>query len=147
MVRSFPDNGVLIDAARGVLPFDQIAFNYLDDSRHIFLTSPFVQLEVLPKAAYHQRGDELAFYETFFHHQPLEWCRDSEQITRLADQEGCQYGLGALDALHVAAAYLLGADELVTTERPTKPIYRTSLIQVVYLYRDLPQPIVTSASH
>ena len=105
MIRSFPDSGVLIDATRGVPPFDQIAFDYLDDSRRIFLTSPLVRLEVLPKA---------------FYHQP--------------DEESRQHGLGALDALHVAAAYLLGADELVTTERPIKPIYRTSLVHVIYLY-------------
>jgi len=34
-----------------------------------------------------------------------------------------QFGLGALDALHVAAA--LGASaELISAEKPTKPIYR-----------------------
>lgn len=133
VIRSFPDSGVLIDAARGVPPFDQIAFDYLDDSRRTFLTSPFVRLEVLPKAAYHQREAELTFYEDFFHHPQLEWCRDWEQMEKFANEESRQHGLGALDALHVAAAYLLGADELVTTERPIKPIYRTSLVHVIYL--------------
>lgn len=137
MVRSFPDSGVLIGAARGVSPFDQIAFDYFDDSRRIFLTSPFVRLEVLPKAVYHRREDETAFYEAFFLHPQVEWCYDWEQITKFADQEARQHGLGALDALHVTAAYLLGADELVTTERPNKPIYRTSLVHVTYLYEGL----------
>ena len=110
MVRSFLDSGVLIDAARGVPPFDRAAFDYLDDAHRIFLTSPLVRLEVLPKAAYHRRED---------------------------DQECRQHGLGALDALHVAAAHLLGADEFITTERPIKPVYRTSLVHVAYLYDGL----------
>jgi len=66
MRRSFPDSGVLIDAARGLPPFDRIAFDYF-----------------------------------------------------------------------VAAASLLGADELVTTERPLKPIYRNRQVEVVYPYAHL----------
>jgi len=33
------------------------------------------------------------------------------------------YGLAAMDALHVAAALQIQADELITTEKPTKPIF------------------------
>ena len=40
-----------------------------------------------------------------------------------------------MDALHIAAAHLLGADEFITTERPGKSIYRTSLVRVLYLFR------------
>jgi hypothetical protein len=36
-----------------------------------------------------------------------------------------------MDALHAAAALLLGADEFVTTEKPGKPIYRVDGFQVV----------------
>jgi hypothetical protein len=39
-----------------------------------------------------------------------------------------------MDSLHIAAAYLLDADEFVTTEKPGKSIYRTSLVKVVYLF-------------
>jgi hypothetical protein len=52
----------------------------------------------------------------------------------IADEQARQYGLGALDAFHIAAAYLLGADELVTTEKPRKPMYRSQLVRVIYLY-------------
>jgi len=38
--------------------------------------------------------------------------------------EARQYGLSAIDALHVAAAKRLTADELITTERATTPIHR-----------------------
>jgi hypothetical protein len=35
----------------------------------------------------------------------------------------CQFGLGAIDALHAATAAAFGA-EFVSAERPTKPIYQ-----------------------
>jgi hypothetical protein len=39
-----------------------------------------------------------------------------------------------MDALHLAAAHLAGADEFITTERPQKPIYRSTLVRVAYLF-------------
>jgi predicted nucleic acid-binding protein len=41
------------------------------------------------------------------------------------------YGLAAMDALHVAAALQIQADELITTEKPTKPMHRVREIQIV----------------
>ena len=41
------------------------------------------------------------------------------------------YGVQAMDALHVAAAALVGAHELVTTERSTRSIHRTRSVNVV----------------
>ena len=43
----------------------------------------------------------------------------------------CQYGLAAIDALHVAAAFAVGAEELMTTEKPTKPMHRVENISIV----------------
>lgn len=134
MIRSFPDSRVLIGAARTLPSLDLAAFNYFDDGRRIFLTSPFVRLEIVPKASHMQRQRELSFYEKFFNNPGVEWCHDWARMEELAYQEARVHGLGALDALHLSAAYLLGADELVTTERPQKPIYRTALVRVVYLY-------------
>jgi hypothetical protein len=39
-----------------------------------------------------------------------------------------------MDALHVAAAVLAGATELITTEKPDKSIHRTRSIQVISIY-------------
>jgi len=50
---------------------------------------------------------------------------------------GFTRGLGAFDALHITAAHLLDTDELVTSERPGKAIYRTASVRVVYLYAGL----------
>ena len=135
MPRSFPDSGVLIDAARAASPQRaQAAIYYLGDPSRTYLTSAFVRLEIVPKAGYSGRKEELAFYESFFADPGIEWCRDWERMLAVADEEALRHGLGALDALHVAAAHLLDADELVTTEGLDKPVHRTRLVQVVYLY-------------
>lgn len=38
------------------------------------------------------------------------------------------------NALHVVAAAHCGAEELATTEKPTKPIHRTRLVKVVSIH-------------
>ena len=42
--------------------------------------------------------------------------------------------LGLADALHLAAAALLNADEFITGEGPNKPIYRNTLVKVVRFF-------------
>jgi hypothetical protein len=48
--------------------------------------------------------------------------------------QACSLGLAALDALHLASALASNADEIVTTERSTKPIHRTQLIRVLSIH-------------
>lgn len=112
MARVFLDSGVLVTAARGEYPLKSAARQLLSDPSHSFLTSPFVYLETAPKARYNQRTLELAFYQIFFEH--AEWMRDVQQIVELGIDLAERYGVGPMDALHIAAAVLLEADELVT---------------------------------
>jgi hypothetical protein len=66
MVRSFPDSGVLIEAARGANSTAAMsAIYYLGDPERLFLTSALVQLGTVPKAKYTGRTTELAFYQAF----------------------------------------------------------------------------------
>ena len=58
---------------------------------------------------------------------------DLGRIFVLGFQEASRSPVSGIDALHVAAASLLRADELITTEKPGKAIYRNSLVRVVYL--------------
>jgi hypothetical protein len=97
------------------------------------LTSSFVYLELVPKATYHKKHLEKAFYDEYF--TAAKWIRDLDKIESVARTEAAKAGLAAMDALHVAAAHLGGADEFFTTERPGKPIYRSLLISPVYLFR------------
>ena len=130
MKRTFVDSGVLIAAARGAEPLFARVLAILDDPEREFVSSAFVKLETLPKAIYQQRAAEVAIYEEFFE-QVHHWVDDLNDLTPAAYQEACRCGLSAVDALHVTAAAAAGADELVTTERPTSPLHRTTMVQVV----------------
>ncbi len=131
--KTYIDSGVLITAFGGIQSTSIRANSILNDENREFVSSQFVKLEVLPKAIYHQRQDETDFYETFFS-AVSHWATDLEQITKDAYQISCMYGLAALDALHVAAALWLKADELITTEKSTKPMHRVKTIQIISIY-------------
>ena len=130
---TFLDAGVLIAGARGEDADRERALGVLADSERRFVASSFLYLEVAPKAAFHKRREEAAFYDRFF--TDAKWVRDLERIDEVARAEAEKHGLGAMDALHLAAAHVGGAAELITTEKRSKPIYRSSLVKVIYLYQ------------
>jgi predicted nucleic acid-binding protein len=131
---TFVDSGVLITAARSKnAALRAQAVRLLMDTSREFASSPFVQLEVMPKAIWMRNQAERDLYEKFFR-QVKHWPSDIEAVIVQAHQEGAIAGLGSMDALHIAAAVLLNADELVTVEQPTKSIYRTKSIKVVWLH-------------
>src|SRR5580658_3101503 len=119
-IRTFLDPGVLITAHRGEQADKKRALAILQDPDRIFLTSPFLYLETVPKAVYFKRESELAFYQVYFNEPSLEWCNDLQAIHDLALKQAQEFGLAAMDAFHVAAAQLLAADELITIERAEK---------------------------
>ena len=59
-------------------------------------------------------------------------------------REAARAGVGPMDALHLAAAHLLKADEFITTEKPNKSIHRTSLVKIVSLFSYLAYPVVSA---
>jgi predicted nucleic acid-binding protein len=132
MLRTFLDSGVLLAGARGSGKDQHRALRILEDPNRAFVTSPFIHLELVPKAVYYKKRLEKSFYDEYF--QAAEWIRDLERIEALAQTEAARSGLAAMDALHVAAAHLDGADEFITTERIGKPIYRSSLIAAVFAF-------------
>jgi hypothetical protein len=132
MVRTFLDSGVLLAAIRSLGHDRERALQILEDPDRAFLTSPFIHLELVPKAVFHKKRLEKAFYDEYFN--AAEWFRDLGRIEATARTEAARSGLAAMDALHVAAASLARADEFITTERPGKPIYRSSLVRIVYLF-------------
>jgi predicted nucleic acid-binding protein len=132
MIRTFLDSGVLIAAARSVGPDRERALQLLEDPNRSFLTSPFVRLEVLPKAIYYNKRLERSFYERYF--REAAWYRDVARIEAVAQAEATKAGLGAMDALHLAAAHLFRADEFVTIEKPHKAIHRSAIVRIVYLF-------------
>lgn len=127
---TFIDTGVLIAAARGQNDVAVRAMAILDDPNREFASSIFVKLEVLPKAIYNQKTPEATFYQAFFD-AVTHWAKVEESLIANAFQEACQLGLSAIDALHVAAALSVKAEELITTEKPSKPIHRVTTIKVI----------------
>lgn len=124
---------MLLSATDGVGRIAEKALEILGDSQREFASSEFVKLEVTPKAIYNKQTEEAQFYEEFFSDVTY-WANDLAHIVQEAYQIASQYGLAAMDALHVAAALSVGAEELVTTEKRTKPMYRITSINVVYIF-------------
>ena len=128
--RTFLDSSVLIAAHRGEPARRGPSLAIVQDQSRFFIASPFLYLETMPKAVYHQRKPEIDFYRTYFDSVRI-WINDVELIVRIARDESEKCGIAAMDALHVATAYLGEAEVLYTLERSEKPIHRTSLVRVV----------------
>lgn len=137
MKLSFIDSGVLIAAVRGTPEVVAAARGILTDPESAFASSAFVRLEVLPKASFHGRDKERAFYEAFFE-SVRHWAPVGEPLVREALEVASRVGLSALDALHVAAALAVGADELITSEKPDRPVHRVRGISIRTLYSSRP---------
>ena len=127
MIRTFYDSGVLIAAARSLDPDGERALEFLEDPNRLILTSRFVYLEVVPKAIYFKKRLEHLFYDRYF--ASAVWFREISKIEAVARVEAIKAGLGAMDALHLAAAHLCHADEFITTEKPEKAIHRSALVK------------------
>lgn len=130
MIRTFIDTGVLIAAARGTDETVQTAVNILQDPNREFASSPYLKLELLPKAIYNKRQPEIIFYEAYFG-MVEHWATDLDAIMAAAYREVAEFGLGSMDALHIAAAVAVGAEEFITNEKPQKSIHRTPSIRVI----------------
>lgn len=130
---TFIDSGVLVTAARGVGEDSDKALEILADSNREFASSEFIKMEVIPKAIYNRKTAEAEFYELFFSAVTY-WANDIEKVIQDAYNIACQYGLAAMDALHIAAALSVDAEEFVTTEKKTKPMFRVSSIKVISIF-------------
>jgi predicted nucleic acid-binding protein len=133
MTLTFVDSGVLIAAARGTSPVSAAATAILVDPGRQFVSSDFVRLEVLPKPIYHKQVAEADFYRAFFASVAI-WAATTPLLAQRAYQHASAFGLSAVDALHVAAADLAGAEELITTERASKPLFRVTVLRIVSIH-------------
>jgi predicted nucleic acid-binding protein len=130
---TYIDAGVLISATDGIGRIAEKALEILGDSQREFASSEFIKLEVNPKAVYNKQIEEAQFYEEFFS-DVTHWTSDLTHIVQEAHEIAAQYGLAAMDALHVAAALSVDAEEFVTTEKKTKPMFRVSGIKIISIF-------------
>ena len=129
MKLTYVDADVLIAAAKGTEALSEPALDILDDPERNFVCSVYLKLEVLPNAVFFGNTATRGFYEEFFD-SVEHWVPSSPELAESAFDLACRFGLGAMDALHVAAAKARGA-ELVTAERPTKPMLRVTSPPVI----------------
>jgi len=131
-VVTYLDSGVLLAAWRNA-ELRPAALRVLEDIGRQFATSQLAKLELLPKPAFERRPVERAFYQAHFNEasasQPLD-----EQLGDDAQRLAEKYGLAAVDALHIAAALRLGAEEFYTSEKPGKPMFRVKELKVISLH-------------
>ena len=132
--RTYVDASVLIAAFQGKDELAQRALSVLEDPNRLLVVSDYLRLEVLPKPRFHKREEELQFMETVL--EQAENCETSPKLTSKAIDLASQYNLGAMDALHVAAAVVAGVDELITLEKPEKPICKVTEVPVRSLRSD-----------
>ena len=137
MITTYIDSGVLIAAARGDAELSMLALPYLADPNREYITSDYVRLEVLPKAVFHKRIEEAAFYNEFFQFNARS-IPASNALLEYALNEGCDTGIHGLDAVHIACAVFAGAEEFITSEKPTTPIHRTQKVRVISIYPQTP---------
>jgi predicted nucleic acid-binding protein len=130
VIITFLDSNILIGAYKGEPGVRALAQKVLADANRIFVASPFLSLEVLP---FSEDAAEKEFMRAYFEDQVLAFRGDLQQILDIANEEAERHRIRAIDALHIAAAWLAGAKELITAERPNSPIYRTKLVKVVQL--------------
>lgn len=121
-MRTYLDSNVLVQAATGANRAIQLrALAIITDPNRQFVSTLFSRMEVIPLAIHFGRAKERLFYETFFRRVQI-WVEPTDIYTN-AFQLACQHALGALDALHLAAANYANA-EFVSAEKPTKPLNR-----------------------
>jgi predicted nucleic acid-binding protein len=131
MPRDYLDAGVLIEAASGRGLESEVALSLIRDPNRRFLSCPYLDFELLPQVVLNKRSLQVEFLQRYL--LSTERFEDKDAIFRLAFQEACRSPVSGIDAFHIAAAHLLGADEFITTEKPTKGIYKNTLVHVVYL--------------
>jgi len=130
-IHTFVDANVLLTAFQGK-DLWQKAMEVLDDPEREFIVSDFLKLEVIPKPVFHRREEEVQFMGEFFESASL-FIEASPSITLQAIDLACKYNLSAFDAMHAGTAIHANADELITLEKPTKPLCQITEVKVTSL--------------
>ncbi len=135
MKRTYIDANLLIAAFQGDEDTSRRALGVLDDPGRTLVVSDYVRLEVLPKPTFHKRREEIEFMRSVL--DQAENVPSSSELTGKSLDLAAIYDMTPLDALHIGAAAVSGVDELVTMEKPTKPMCRVKELKVISLHSEL----------
>ena len=131
MKRTYIDSGVLIAAARGSGELAERALAVIsDNATRVYVSSDSVKSETIPKPTVFGRNEEVRFYEQFFS-RVTTWVTFDRTHLENAFDEACNAGLSWVDAVHVIIAELSGCEELVTAEKPSSAIHRTTRVRII----------------
>lgn len=130
------DANLLIAAWSSRHPWRERAVDLLADPARTLIVSDLLWLEVMPKALYHRRQEEAAFYREVF--ARAECQSVNSEVTDQAKQLAERHGIAAMDALHLAVALHANADAFVSGERPDKPMFRVTDLPVISLWSPPP---------
>jgi hypothetical protein len=137
-IRTVIDSCVLRAAFEGIGGEDnKKALAVLDDTNREFIAVDFVALETIPVPTFNKRYDQVHLFQSFFDNAPLR-AEVSAGVTALAIQLASVHGIGPTDALIVSSAIIGGADEMITMEKPTKPMFRVNEVKITSLYSPTP---------
>lgn len=126
-IRTFLDAGVVMAAAKTGHPDFRRAYALVNDPRRVFASSIYIQLETITKAVYNNHHQQVAAYKDYFHLVKY-WPKSPTDLLADAFKLAQQYGLGGMDALHIAAARMTGRDEFITTEELKQSIHRAKRV-------------------
>jgi len=101
----------------------EAAKRLLADVNRELVGSQYLILELIPKPTFNKRQEEVDFMAAILG-SFAEIAQSTPEITTRAINVACDCDVAGIDALHVAAALHLQAQELVTTEADTKPMFR-----------------------
>jgi len=133
MKRTYIDASVLIAAFRGDRVTSRRAVEVLEAPDRKLVVSDFLRLELLPKPTFYKRTEEVEFMKAVLDHA-AEDAPCNPNVTKKAIELASSYDVAPVDALHLGAAASAKVDELVTMEKPTKPLCRVKEIRVTSLY-------------
>lgn len=132
-IRTVVDSCVLRTAFQGEGEANRKALDVLDDTNREFMAVDFVALEVIPKPIFNKFQEQADFYKSFFDDAPIH-VEITSDVTKLALQLASKHDIGPMDSLIVSSAIIGNADELITMEKPTKPMYKVKEVKVISLY-------------
>lgn len=132
-VLTYLDANVLIAAHRGKQAESVLARMVIAAPNRAFIVSDYLFLETAAYAYRRKSKDEYNAILEFFN-RAYKYVQPSHSVVRRAFNEIVEFNGQVIDMCHVAAAKAGGAQELITTEDDSKPMFGAKGIRVVNLF-------------
>jgi predicted nucleic acid-binding protein len=130
-VKTYLDTNVLMAAFKGEHELHRKALDVISDEKRSFVVSDYLRLELLPKPIFNRFEEEVEFMREFIDSAEDD-IPSNPSVTKTAIDFASKYDISPIDALHVSCA-VAGADELITLEKPEKPMHRVTEVKVSFL--------------